>query len=70
MPRRDEWFTPRRSGTSANCVETLITRDAVHVRNSKNPDGPTVTFTHSEWRAFIDSVKAYDDYDLPSRPAG
>jgi hypothetical protein len=51
-------------------VETLITRDAVHVRNSKNPDGPTVTFTHSEWRAFIDSVKAYDDYDLPSRPSG
>lgn len=46
-------------------METLLTPDAVHVRNSKNPDAAVVTFTHDEWRAFVESVKAFDDYDVP-----
>lgn len=37
----------------------------MHVRNSKRPDGTTVTFTHDEWRAFVGSVRESDDYDLP-----
>ncbi|MGI9002850.1 MAG: DUF397 domain-containing protein [Pseudonocardia sp.] len=66
MPRWNEWFTPRQSARQGNCVETLLTPDAVHVRNSKRPDETTVTFTHDEWRAFIDSVRESDDYDLPA----
>lgn len=65
MPRWNEWFTPRLSGNGQQCVETLLTPVAVHVRNSKNHDAGTVTFTHDEWRAFIDSVKECDDYDMP-----
>lgn len=65
MSRWNEWFTPRRSGNGVNCVETLLAPDAVHVRNSNDRDAATVTFTHDEWRAFIDSVKECDDYDLP-----
>jgi len=65
MPQWNEWFTPRRSANQGNCVETLLTSKAVYVRNSKRPDEATLTFTHDEWRAFIDSVKEYSDYALP-----
>jgi hypothetical protein len=65
MPRWNEWFTPRRSNNGNECVETLITESAVYVRNSKSPAVGTVAFTHEEWRAFISSVREFDDYTLP-----
>ncbi|HEY2206740.1 MAG TPA: DUF397 domain-containing protein [Pseudonocardia sp.] len=67
MPRWNEWFTPRRSGNGGNCVETLITRSSVYVRNSKRPADATIEFTHDEWRAFVASVQHYDDYTLPDQ---
>jgi hypothetical protein len=30
-----------------------------------HPEGANLTFTYDEWRAFVDSVKSTDDYDLP-----
>jgi hypothetical protein len=45
-------------------VETFIGPDVVYVRNSKDDSATTVTFTHAEWRAFVESVKESDDYDL------
>jgi hypothetical protein len=68
MARWNEWFTPRYSQQSNNCVETLITPSAVYVRNSKRPQGPTIEFTHDEWRAFIASARESDDYTLPGQP--
>ena len=32
-------------------------RDIVAVRDSKDPDGPNLTFSRDEWRAFTTSVK-------------
>lgn len=66
MHEKNTWFTPRRSINGQACVETMITDDAVYVRNSRNPHAGTVMFTHAEWRAFVDSVHDTDDYDLPS----
>jgi Domain of unknown function (DUF397) len=31
--------------------------DAVVVRDSKNPDGPALTFTPDEWAAFVAGAK-------------
>jgi Domain of unknown function (DUF397) len=47
-----------------NCVEVAVVDDQVLVRDSKDPDGPTLAFTPSEWRAFIDGVKD-SEFDLP-----
>jgi hypothetical protein len=33
---------------------------AVAVRDSKNPDGPRLTFTRDEWRSFTANIKARD----------
>ena len=51
------WFRSSFSGTHGNCVEVAILPDAVVVRDSKNPDGPTLTFTPDEWEAFVAGAK-------------
>lgn len=47
----------RKSSYSSNegpeCVEVATTKDAVHVRDSKDKDGPHLTFTPAEWQAFV-----------------
>lgn len=45
------------------CVEVAAGEDRVTVRDSKNPDGPRLNFTHAEWRAFIRGVKA-EEFDV------
>lgn len=44
-------------GTNA-CVEVAVRPDAVAVRDSKEPQGPTLVFTSDEWDAFLEGVSA------------
>jgi len=47
------------SGTGGNCVEVAARPDGGRaVRDSKDPDGPRLTFGHAAWKAFTASVKA------------
>jgi hypothetical protein len=50
----------RKSSASAtdNCVEIATGGEAVHVRDSKDPDGPVLTFTIAGWRRFVADVDA------------
>lgn len=58
------WYKSSRSG-SGNCVEVAFDESAaVGVRDSKDPDGPTLSFTQAEWSAFIAGVKAGEFDDL------
>jgi len=41
----------------APCAEVAQLRDAVLVRDSKNPDGSILTYTKAEWSAFVDGAK-------------
>jgi hypothetical protein len=45
------------SGNTDNCVEARLVEGGAEVRHSKNPNGPTITFTRDEWAAFVDGVK-------------
>lgn len=57
------WFKSPDSEPASNCVEASFADDAsgqVAVRNSKNPSGPTVVFTGSEWDAFLSGAKRGD----------
>ncbi|MFI6481477.1 DUF397 domain-containing protein [Nonomuraea sp. NPDC050663] len=48
-----EWQKSTYSMSNGECVEIARTGSAVHVRDSKDPSGPTLTFTAGEWRAFL-----------------
>lgn len=46
------------SGNNGSCVEYHQHDDQVHVRDSKDPDGPFLTFTAAEWDAFLKGASA------------
>ncbi|OLB74514.1 MAG: DUF397 domain-containing protein [Actinobacteria bacterium 13_2_20CM_2_71_6] len=49
----------RKSSNSeiGDCVEVAPLADQVGVRDSKDPAGPVLRFTRSEWKAFVDGAK-------------
>ena len=51
------WRKSIHSG-DGECVEVALVEDAVGVRDSKNPAGPSLVFTTGEWSAFIKGVKS------------
>jgi hypothetical protein len=42
---------------SGTCVEVNLGSQMVLVRDSKNPDGGVLCFSHPEWRAFLAGVR-------------
>jgi hypothetical protein len=52
-----EWIKATASGQGANCVEMRRHGDVVEVRDSKNPDGPTLRFTPSGFAAWLDGAQ-------------
>jgi len=51
------WRKSTRSQGGANCVEFATARDLVGLRDSKDPDGPVLTFTAEAWRLFVIGVR-------------
>lgn len=52
------WRKSRHSGGGENCVEVAnLLQGGMAVRDSKNPTGPTLSFTSGEWRAFTAGVR-------------
>lgn len=51
------WNKSSHSGGSG-CVETATGCGLVYVRDSKNPDGPKLTFTSQDWAEFTAGVRA------------
>ncbi|MFD7020551.1 DUF397 domain-containing protein [Streptomyces sp. NPDC059928] len=39
-----------------NCVEVAAHPSAVHVRDSKHPEGPTLTLNPTAWRGFLSAI--------------
>lgn len=48
------WFKSTHSGgDGGECIEVASTPHTVHVRDSKDKDGPQLTFTPETWASFI-----------------
>jgi hypothetical protein len=41
------------SNEGGNCVEVAAHPSAVHIRDSKNPDGPILSISPATWSSFI-----------------
>jgi hypothetical protein len=62
---RPTWRKSSHSGAHGHCVEAAVTGRpagagggrALSVRDSKDPDGPVLAFTPSQWEAFIAGIK-------------
>lgn len=51
------WRKSSHSGASNNCVEVAYLADGRRlVRDSKDVDGPVLTFSGGEWSAFLSGV--------------
>ncbi|MGW0554906.1 DUF397 domain-containing protein [Streptomyces sp. NPDC002926] len=50
-----DWFKSSYSDSSNgnDCVEVATTPGTVHVRDSKNTQGPRLAFTAPQWAAFV-----------------
>jgi hypothetical protein len=53
---RLKWIK-RRCDTGA-CVEIAFKGDQVCMRDSKDPDGPTLEFARETWEEFLNGVRA------------
>ncbi|MEV8016861.1 DUF397 domain-containing protein [Streptomyces sp. NPDC086554] len=47
-------------GEGGSCVEVSPSPNAIHVRDSKNPEGPTFTVAPATWTAFITQTGSHD----------
>jgi hypothetical protein len=56
------WQRALRCGNGA-CVEVSRTRELVHVRDSKDRNGPVLTFTRGQWQSLLSDIRAgsFDD---------
>ncbi|WP_405840362.1 DUF397 domain-containing protein [Streptomyces platensis] len=52
------WFKSSYSNNGGNCIEVAANiPGAVPVRDSKDPNGPALTFTANGWSSFVAAVK-------------
>ena len=60
------WRTARNCD-GGNCIRVATSKDKVTIGDSKNPDGPMLSYSRAEWVAFIDGIKREDIGDLLKR---
>lgn len=49
---------------AGNCVLIAPSGDTIVIGDSKNPGGPVLAYSRSEWRTFVEGIKEGDFDDL------
>ncbi|TDC41808.1 DUF397 domain-containing protein [Micromonospora sp. KC213] len=52
------WKKSTRSNGGGNCVEVAVPPEVVMVRDSKDRQGPVLSFTTDQWAGFVRGIKA------------
>jgi len=61
---KSAWRKANRSVGNGACVELAPADGMVLVRDSKDPKGPVLRYTATEWHAFLDGAKRGEFDDL------
>ncbi|RBQ16584.1 DUF397 domain-containing protein [Spongiactinospora rosea] len=57
---RTHWQVSSYSGANGNCVAVAFLNGRVAIRDSKNPNSGTLTFTTTEWQTFLGKLRSGD----------
>ncbi len=57
VPERLTFQPSSYTGGGSNCLEAAPYKDGVVVRDSKDPVGPTIEFTHVQWARFVEETR-------------
>jgi len=57
-PSRAGWRTSSHSGANGSCIQVGHGRPGVAVRDSRDPQGPALTFAALQWMVFTAALKA------------
>lgn len=62
--RMPQWRKARRSIGNGDCVEVAPMAGDIVIRDSKNPDGPTLSYSPKIWRTFTLKARQgqFDDF--------
>ena len=60
----DVWRKSKASLQNGDCVEVAFGDGTVRVRHSRDPHGAVLTFSHSEWQAFLGGARD-GEFDIP-----
>lgn len=56
--KKNVWLKSTRSGSTGTCTMCMRLNDgSTAVKDSKDPAGPVLVFTATQWQTFIDGVK-------------
>jgi hypothetical protein len=58
------WRKSKASAVNGECVEVAFGDGTVRVRHSRDPLGAVLSFSHSEWRAFLAGARD-GEFDIP-----
>jgi hypothetical protein len=58
------WRKSKASGANGECVEIAFVDGTVRVRHSRDPLGAVLSFSYSEWRAFLAGARD-GEFDIP-----
>jgi hypothetical protein len=57
MNHSTPWIKASASDYNGSCVEQRRHADLIEVRDTKDPDGPVLRFTHAEFAAWLDGAR-------------